>query len=572
MNFQLTRLAQALGTTLVVTLAACGGGGGGGAVDTAATPPPSTSTDTGTPPATGSGGSDTPASAPAATTVTLSGAVMVDQAIRNAVVCLDVNANDSCDADEPASARTGADGGYSLTVDSARFPAVDLARLSLIAPMVPGAIGDPTTTIDAADTSVGNTATRYVLRQVPGMAGQINPLTTLVARGIAQGMSEAEARTNVGMQLKISAAQIDNYQGEATTSSAQVRDNARTIALVVSGALEDGVTLSVGDQLAAVTAANGDLASLSYTDAANYFVRYFARGDKLAGTPGVPTLDVRTGRINGTVRSFESLYGFAYLTPSGWTRCDGPFESNSGAPNRSVYCGVSNSVGYTRPIGIAGRSMADVVRELQTDPGNVINVGVPVDNLLGKLGNSVFPAGSALNERHTLTLNSGIQIANLATDGRPASESGTLEQLITTHPAAGIALPFGSLTLGLGSSSSKNLRVAFTGIISATSGTVQFYECDLSVLNAVSNCIATDVGIYSIETVYGARVMRFTGNAPTAMNNTRMYVEVQNAPAVATGNRVFLARENKPDFASNISVQKRLNATASAAIQAALGW
>ena len=35
---------------------------------------------------------------------------MVNQAIQNAVVCMDLNANNACDAGEPVSARTGATG------------------------------------------------------------------------------------------------------------------------------------------------------------------------------------------------------------------------------------------------------------------------------------------------------------------------------------------------------------------------------------------------------------------------------------------------------------------------------
>ena len=41
-----------------------------------------------------------------------------DQAIRNAIVCLDLNANSACDADEPASARTNADGAYSVVAEA----------------------------------------------------------------------------------------------------------------------------------------------------------------------------------------------------------------------------------------------------------------------------------------------------------------------------------------------------------------------------------------------------------------------------------------------------------------------
>ena len=127
MKFRLSPLSQCLNATLVLTLAACGGGGGG------ETPTP----DGGTPP-------------PSAT-VTLTGSVMVNQAIRNVTVCLDLNANNACDAGEPASAKTGADGIYSLTYDPAQVPAAQVAAASLIAPMVPGALTGANTTIDAGD-------------------------------------------------------------------------------------------------------------------------------------------------------------------------------------------------------------------------------------------------------------------------------------------------------------------------------------------------------------------------------------------------------------------------------------
>ena len=56
----------------------------------------------------GSGGDDpvTPVT-PAPATVTLSGEVAVNGTLKNVVVCLDRNANATCDVGEPASAPTG---------------------------------------------------------------------------------------------------------------------------------------------------------------------------------------------------------------------------------------------------------------------------------------------------------------------------------------------------------------------------------------------------------------------------------------------------------------------------------
>ena len=39
--------------------------------------------------------------------MTLTGSVVVDQAVQNAVVCMDLNANSVCDTGEPVSAKTG---------------------------------------------------------------------------------------------------------------------------------------------------------------------------------------------------------------------------------------------------------------------------------------------------------------------------------------------------------------------------------------------------------------------------------------------------------------------------------
>jgi len=164
-------------------------------------------------------------------------------------------------------------------------------------------------------------------------------------------------------------------------------------------------------------------------------------------------------------------------------------------------------------------------------------------------------------------------INSLSSDGRPQNEAQTLEQLIAAKPATGLSYPgnSGSLTLGVSTGNFRNLRVAFTGVTNATSGTVQFYECDLDSTQMItSNCAATVPGTYTISTVHGVRVMRFAGYAETVMNNNRVYVEV-NAPGLVTGNWVYQARESKQNTAYAISAQQRLNPVAWEAMKAQLG-
>ncbi|MES2948047.1 MAG: hypothetical protein V4858_05830 [Pseudomonadota bacterium] len=549
MKLQLKQLSLALVNATLLSMAGCGGGS-----SSDATPTPLASTKT-----------------------TLTGTVVVDQAVRNAVVCMDLNANNVCDTNEPASAKTSADGAYSLTYDTTLVTAAQVAAASLIAPMAPGATSDASTTIDAAAPTVGITAKAYVLKQVPGQTGQINPLTTLVTAGVVAGMTEAIARANVAVQLAITAAKIDNYQDDPAHNSAQVQDNARLMAKVTAAALEAGVVLQVGDQNAAVDAAPGDLASLSFTDSSNYSFRTLDGLSKPTGTSGGLIVDTRAGKTSGTATAASVLYNQAYLTASGWVRCDDAvaITATRGTPSRSTFCGASNSVGFSVPSDIGGQTMASVITTMQTDSTtNVINNGVATTGLLTALSAATYPSGSAIRTRTGVNLTQPIFINSINTDGRPQSEATTLEQLIAAKPSSGVnlATASGSLTLGLSSGNLRNLRVAFTGTTSPTAGTVQFYDCDLNTAQTVaSNCVTAQTGTYAISTVGGMRVMRFAGQAETVMNQTRLYVEVKDAPGVIAGNWVFQAREIKPSVAVNLSSSKRLNATAWAAMKTQLG-
>lgn len=514
---------------------------------------------------------------PAPAPVTLSGQVARAGALKNVIVCLDLNANNACDAGEPASPRTGADGAYSLSYDPATVSGA--ATAALIARVTPGAVTDPATTIDMGyHPEAASTNTAYVLKRVPGSGGPINPLTTLVAAGVAAGMTEAVARANVATQLGIAEGKIDNYQDDPAADDGNIQDTARFMAQVTSRVLRDGGTLRVGDQAAATTAAPGQLASLVFTDTANYRIRTLDPQAKPAGTIGGLTTDARSGKANGTPMAKTALYLNAYLSPNGWVLCDDtvPIRTTEGNPSRSVFCNTQRQVGYSVSTSVAGKGMADIVTQFQADAAsNVINNGAgSMPNLLAALGNAQFPDGSSFTRRANYSLNAYIYIANVYADVYPADYARKLEDLVAKAALGNINLANGTGgTLSLGSAGDgglRNMRVAFAGATSPTTGTAQFYECTYNAaLTDASNCRETNQGTYSIDTVNGVRVMRFAGHAPvTATNYSRLFAELKTT---GSGDRVFFAREAKTDLPSVLGYSHRLNATAWSAMRTQLG-
>ena len=537
-------LALVLAGALLASVTACGGSDD----DEDMTPPP--------PP---------PPTQP--TPVTLQGSVMINQGIQNAVVCMDLNANSVCDGNEPASAPTNANGAYSLTYDSSQISPAQVATASLIAPIT-------TSSTDAAEPGQSATAQPYVLRQVPGKSGQINPLTTLVAKGMADGMTEGAARINAAVQLGIAEAKIDNYQDDpAIDPPQQVQDSARTLAAFIASALEHGKVLQVGDPTVGSGAVADVLTRLSYEDAANYGTTVIAEQARAAGSAertytqpvtkvaaGVPVTDVR------------SLYPALYLTPTGWKRCDNTtvHSATLDSPNLSIYCDTQKAISYQLTSDIGGQPMAQVINALQADPAsNPINRDIPTSGLLTAVGTATFPAGAQLLKSTRLLLAPPMFISNTGNQFIPQAQAKTLEELVAAKQAAGVnlATTAGSLSLGAGTSLGHNLRVAFTGTTSATDGTVQYYDCDLSPTDVASNCSATNTGTYHINTVGGVRVMRFDGYAPTtASSENNFYAEVKNT---SSGDYVYRVRQAKTVAMATTSY--RLNGTAWAALKAQLG-
>lgn len=524
----------------------------------------------------GGGGGDDPATpvTPTPATVTLSGEVTVNGTLKNVVVCLDRNANAACDAGEPVSAPTAADGKYTLTYD----PAVvtDAATARLIAPVRAGDPSAASTAIDSTHPTVAVAAADYVLSRPAGSGGAINPLTTLVQAGVAAGMTEAVARENVALQLAIAAAKVDAYQDDPATTNDQLPDTARTAALVVEAMLENKVPLVVGDQKAALTASS-TLANLSYGSTSDFYLQTLDRSAKEAGTAGSDTTDARSGKVAGVSRpeggSADALYRTAYLGASGWNYCSRnlAIQGTTGNPSRSVSCGVRTTMGFTTGTSVADQAMADLVTRWQTLASNTINVGVSTAGLVGALGNTKFPAGAEEQVRTNLVLSSDITIDNTWTRGLP-QDRNTLEAVVARYPASAVALPGagGSLSMGITTGALRNLRVAFGAATSATAGAAQFYECDLNADQSVaSNCVATAAGTYAMETVNGQRILRFSGQPATpAVNYDVVYAQVD----WGGGNQwVYRAHAIKPGLQARTSTSSRLNATAWGAMKVQLG-
>ncbi len=524
----------------------------------------------------------TPAPAPNPSTETLTGQVTRNSALKNVVVCLDLNANDACDAGEPASASTGEDGRYSLTYDKNVVTPAQLAGASLIAPVPSGDVAAPTTAIDMVSPTTPATASSYVLKRPAGTTGNINPLTTLLQAGVAAGMTDDVARGNIAKQLGIAAAKIDNYQDDPPTNATNIPDTARSAASVTANALSDKAKLEVGDQSAAETAGAPMLNGLWFGGAGNFFYQTLDRRAKAAGTDGSSSTDTRVGQTNGTARpdggAANALYRSAYLTSDGWKHCDRdmPILSTIGTPNRSVTCGSRVSIGYTASTSVAGQSMGDLVTRWQGEPSNSINTGgASTANLLAALGNASFPAGAAELKRANVVVVPGLMIDDIWTRGVDQRRSTTVVGLPAAFPVANVNLTTGAntLSLGVGTAADKARRVAFGAASSPTSGVAQYYECGLdpatNQFTNPANCVATTTGTYTIETISGAPVMRFAGTQENVMTFNVAYSEIDWGGA---NNRwVYRVHELKSTQRVRVSSTNRLNGSAWAAMKAQLG-
>lgn len=529
---------------LLGMLSACGGGGD----DTSSAPPIP-----GTP------------SGPAA--ITASGNVFIDQGIGKALVCADLNANQACDAGEPVSPATGADGSYSLTYQ----PADEASASAFRSAALVATIGADA--VDAAEP--GSTATQraFVLMAPAGKASRISPLTTLVQKAVAQGQSLADAEAAVAQQLDISVARIYDYQGDTPSSTAVLPDTARTVAKMMASALELGAATSTVPVGAAATAST-TLGSLNYTDAQNYRLAVRESDGVVDANGYTQQFERRSGQAAGTALTTAQLYptpASVTLTDKGWNRCDGtlPRQNTRGTPSRTKLCDGATRF-YSVSVAeedLSGRSMAAVAAQLQAGDSRLNAEGVAQTTTLtlasaAVLGNAIFPSGSQLRTSVTAQLNRPITINNTATDAVGGGVA-TLGALATARPASAVhmATAAGTLPLGL-VDNTHTLRAAFID-----GSTLQLYRCDATAPNYTdsNNCAAFAQSAYAIDTVGGVNLLRLAAFPATTLDQVRGYAEYNGG--------VYQYRQQRPptDEGQVLSYVQRLNGTAWTALKAQLG-
>lgn len=138
-----------------------------------------------------------------------------DGPVLNALVCLDANLNDRCDAGEPQG-RSDAAGRVKL-----RVPAAQVGRFPLLA-----VVGT-----DAVDAVHGPVPTRYVLKAPADRASLITPLTTLVQAHVeAAGATTAAAAAFIRSQAALELAPLQDYTAGGT-GAARAATLARLVVL-----------------------------------------------------------------------------------------------------------------------------------------------------------------------------------------------------------------------------------------------------------------------------------------------------------------------------------------------------
>lgn len=527
--------------SLIASLYACGGGSGGGDSNGGTTPQP----------------------------VTLSGTVLIDQAVSKAAVCVDLNANGTCDTGEPSAPATGSDGKYTLTYQPADAAAATAFNgAAVLARVTPESV-------DAADPASTATAKGFVLSAPAGKAAQINPLTTLVQKAMAGGMALDAAEAAVARQLGISAAKIYDYQGDPSSASAVLPDTARTAAKVTAYALELGAPIQVAAPGAAAVASS-QLGFLNYGDAQNYVYRERISDGVVQADGYARQFEARAGKTGGAATAKEVLFPAVTLTRSGWTRCDDtvPRLATLGGPARTLLCNQSTAVASflvtTQDVG--GKSMAEVVAQLRAGDAALEAEGIRHDRSIEMdpvvLGAATFPTGSQLRTSLSAQLNrSPAYINNTATDRFGFT---ALEGMVAGRPASAVSLAtpatVRATTMGLMGPVDANhvLRVAFIDASNA-----QFYACESTppAYNDLGTCVAHSQSAFTISTVNGVRLLTFASFPGQAYMGgvARGYTEYDGnvfgfrAPAAIT------------DEGQVLTYSSRLNGTAWAAMKTVLG-
>ena len=207
----------ALAATAVAVLAACGGGG--------SSPPPDGKTEP----------------------ILFSGKV-IDGYIEGAKVCLDLNANQACDAGEPSDT-SKAGGGFSLDVSGVTAAQLATAHLLTTVPTTAKDADDAGKTLaEAGKLGFSLMAPATAFSSADGKtlsAAVISPLTTLVSHDMIAGnnkpLATAQAAVAVRMRLPVG---TDLNQDFVASNNSNLQNQARVIAAAI-GSVSNAVKTTV---------------------------------------------------------------------------------------------------------------------------------------------------------------------------------------------------------------------------------------------------------------------------------------------------------------------------------------
>jgi trimeric autotransporter adhesin len=380
---------------------------------------------------------------------------------------------------------------------------------------------------------------------------------------------------------------------------------------------------STGTVTAAPPNATIQLASLTFTNASNWFSRILS-GSVAQNTPDASGktrfVDRRYRSNNGAIAQWNfgnnpSDQSILHWTGTAWEACQLNFESPSvrdaAGIGSSGYCNnYSTSKSSRASFDVGGKSMKQVYDQVR----NAGYTNLSIDNSATALGNATFPSGSQLHYQSTVGLtqapsystgsgadlylyspevSDGCNTTSTEFSSLPAILATSLEQFATTYKGKPCTARQGSLTgngvtyfsgptrilwgnssLGIATiigsvnfaatptafyTGNTTMRVSFAGDVP---NATTYYACQQRFINgSPENCTPLGTGTYTITTLGDARVMSFN-NLPAAsagLTSDRIYVERNGKVRISTQAKL------------GITNAARLSTTASNALLAQLG-
>lgn len=385
--------------------------------------------------------SDSGFGSPVATTQDVTTTVL-DGPLQNATVCLDKNDNGACDAGEP-SAKTAADGSATLKValvDVGQFTllalvgtdAVDATRgpvttaYSMRTPADQTTLITPLTTLVKAQMALSGSTSAAADKAVQDAAGVSASMFSDLSKGadpaslatLARLVVLAKQRANTALAAATDTATLDSSGATITTADVDRAINNRLLDLlpsIVTAANSSAVSSATGtardeaikaaaqalvtdelaltvdtlkvvvgttrapDTTATTPTAGASLAWFTYTDAANWYFRYFS-STAAQNTPDANGrqrfLDNRKRAVAGAVQTWGDP-AFprtdAWFDGSAWSVCPVDFENSATTRDaqgrsESLYCNAYRSSSVRSVRDISGLRMADIAAEIRAYP------------------------------------------------------------------------------------------------------------------------------------------------------------------------------------------------------------